>query len=191
MDYEHLPFKCRNYQEHGHFQRHCPKLAAGKEDAEGWQKVKKSRTATNAKSKDKMAQEPPTVGISKPSRQEPMNETQSPILAPEEEETRASQDPIVPIPKSVVSSQSKEHISLGSETGVKSFEEGDTETSSPSGTPDQPKRGRKTEKKRRKEQSYKDVVQGSQHTIPEMMNTRSEMKLGKTPKEGHPPHPGK
>ena len=47
------------------------------------------------------------------------------------------------------------------------------------------------EKKRREEQSYKEVVQGSQYTILEMVNTRSGVKLGKTPKGGHPPHPGK
>ena len=191
LDYEHLPFKCRNCQEHGHFQRHCPKLAAGKEDAEGWQKVKKSRTANNAKSKEKTSQEPPTVGSSKSSHQEPPNEAQTPIYAPEVEGTRAPQGPTVPIPHPVVSSQSKEHISLGSETGAESFEEGDTEASSPSSSQDQPKRGRKTEKKRREEQSYKDVVQGSQHTIPEMMNTRLGMKLGKTPKGGHPSHSSK
>ena len=138
-----------------------------------------------------MAQEPPTVGSSKPSCQEPPNEAQSPILAPEEEETRASQGPTVPIPKNDVPSQSKEHISLGSKIGVESSEEGDTEASSLSGSPDQPKRGRKTEKKRREEQSYKDVVQGSQHTIPEMMNTRSGLKHGKTPKGANPSHSGK
>jgi hypothetical protein len=46
LDYEHLPFKCRNCQEHGHFQRHCPKMQTnGKEDAEGWQKVKKGKNS--------------------------------------------------------------------------------------------------------------------------------------------------
>ena len=44
VDYEHLPFKCRTSQEHGHFQRNCPKnQIAEKEDAEGWQKVKKTK----------------------------------------------------------------------------------------------------------------------------------------------------
>jgi 2-methylcitrate dehydratase PrpD len=80
---------------------------------------------------------------------------------------------------------------LDTNTGAETPEEEDTEVSSPKGTPDQPKRGRKTEKKRREEQSYKEVVQGTQYTILEMVNTRSGVKLGKTPKGGLPPHPGK
>jgi hypothetical protein len=61
-------------------------------------------------------------------------------------------------------------------------DEEDTEVSSPKGSPDQPKRGRKTEKKKREELSYKEVAQGSQHTIPEMINTRQGSKQGRTPK---------
>ena len=46
LDYEQLPFKCRNCQEHGHFQRNYPKAHLDdKEDGEGWQKVKKSKAA--------------------------------------------------------------------------------------------------------------------------------------------------
>ena len=166
-------------------------MATGKEDAEGWQKVKKGKISNNAKSKEKTTQEPPKEGSTKPVPQEDSNVAQTPTNGPEAEEARTPQASIDPTPKHDDSSPLKEHISLGSETGAESSEEGDTKISSPSSTPDQPKRGRKTEKKRREEQSYKDVVQGSQHTIPEMMNTRSGMKLGKTPKGGHPPHRGK
>ena len=123
--------------------------------------------------------------------QEDPNVAQNPENIPEAEEARAPQDPTGPIHQPGVASPSKEHISLGSEIGAESSEEGDTEASNQSGTTDQPKRGRKTERKRREEQSYKDVVQGSQHTIPEMMNTRSGLKLGMTPKGGHHPTPGK
>ena len=50
MDYEHLPFKCRACQEHGHFQRNCPKIQTlEKDEAEGWQKVKKSKAAPKPK----------------------------------------------------------------------------------------------------------------------------------------------
>ena len=50
VDYEHLPFKCRACQEHGHFQRNCPKLQTQeKEEAEGWQKVKKSKIVPKTK----------------------------------------------------------------------------------------------------------------------------------------------
>ena len=52
------------------------------------------------------------------------------------EEVRAPQAPINLVPQPVVSSPSKEHIILGSETGAESSEEGDTEASSLSGTPD-------------------------------------------------------
>jgi hypothetical protein len=63
LDYEHLPFKCRNCQEHGHFQRNCPKLqASGTEDAEGWQKVRRGKNSQNAKNRDKMNQEPSKRG---------------------------------------------------------------------------------------------------------------------------------
>ena len=191
LDYEHLPFKCRNCQEHSHFQRHCPKLAEEKEDADGWQKVKKGKNPNSIKSKEKANQELPKGDNSKSSPQGNPDEAQNPTNAPGREEVRASQGPTSSTPHPAIPSQSKEPLSLGSETGAESSEEGDTEISSPSGSPNQPKRGRKSEKKRREEQSYKDMVQGSQHTIPEMMNTRSGMKIGKTPKGGHPPQPGK
>lgn len=44
MDYEQLPFKCRTYHEHGHFQRNCPKSPTGdKADEEGWKEIKKGK----------------------------------------------------------------------------------------------------------------------------------------------------
>jgi hypothetical protein len=52
VDYEHLPFKCRNCQEHGHFQRNCPKAQTpDKEDIEGWQKVKRNKAAQKPREK--------------------------------------------------------------------------------------------------------------------------------------------
>jgi hypothetical protein len=42
LDYEQIPFKCRQCHEHGHFQRNCPKNQVSDEDA-GWQKVKKGK----------------------------------------------------------------------------------------------------------------------------------------------------
>jgi len=50
LDYEQLPFKCRLCHEHGHFQRDCPK-AKPQEDEEGWQKVKKGKTASKPQEK--------------------------------------------------------------------------------------------------------------------------------------------
>ena len=43
LDYEQLPFKCRQCHEHGHFQRNCPKSQIS-EEGEGWKKFKKGKT---------------------------------------------------------------------------------------------------------------------------------------------------
>jgi hypothetical protein len=44
LAYEQLPFKCKNFHEHGHFLRNCPKAQLeDKEGGEGWQKVKKGK----------------------------------------------------------------------------------------------------------------------------------------------------
>jgi hypothetical protein len=192
LDYEHLPFKCRNCQEHGHFQRNCPKTqVSGKEDAEGWQKVKRGKNSHNAKNKDKMNQEPPKEGNPRKNVQEIPKGKQTPTKEPEGEENQTPLAPVEPISPTKSTSPSKENISLDTNTDVETPEEEDTEVSSPKGTPDQPKRGRKTEKKRREEQTYKEVAQGTQYTILEMVNTRSGAKLGKTPKGAPPSHPGK
>ena len=90
----------------------------------------------NARSKEKTTQRPPKEGSSKTIHQEDPKVAPTPANIPEVEESRAPQDPIDPIPQPGVSSPLKEHISLGSEIGVESSEEGDTEASSPSGTPD-------------------------------------------------------
>ena len=151
LDYEHLPFKCRNCQEHGHFQRYCPKLAVEREDVEGWQKVTKGKPTNIPRSQEKTAQAPPKEGRPKTANQEKPNAAQNPEKIPESEAIQAPQDPFDPALQSGVASPSKYHISLGSETGADTTKEGDTEASSQSGTPDQPKRGWKTEKKRREE----------------------------------------
>ena len=55
LDYEQLPFKCRNCQEHGHFQRNCPKAQPDdKEDGEGWKKVKKSKASLKPSGKKRL-----------------------------------------------------------------------------------------------------------------------------------------
>lgn len=50
LDYEQLPFKCRLCQEHGHFQRNCPKSQVTVEE-EGWQQVKKGKSASKNQGK--------------------------------------------------------------------------------------------------------------------------------------------
>ena len=55
LDYEQLPFKCRNFHEHGHFQRNCPKAQPeDKEEGEGWKKVKKGKAATKPAKKKRV-----------------------------------------------------------------------------------------------------------------------------------------
>jgi hypothetical protein len=81
----------------------------------------------------------------------------------------------------------EEHIPLGSETSA-DIDVGATETSSPVGTPEKAHRGRKPERKKREEKSYKDVTAGVHHTIPDMIETRSSKK-GKASKGATPPPP--
>jgi hypothetical protein len=194
LDYEHLPFKCRNCQEHGHFQRNCPKKqTTGKEDAEGWQKVKRGKNSNNARGKDKRNQEPIKGG--QPS-QNVYNVHESPQKNPSPADgTVGDVDP--PLGPSETISPTKrpspdnEYIRLNSNTDTETQEEEEGEASSPKGTPEQPKRGRKSEKKRREEQASKEVAQGIQYSLPEMVHTRSGAKPGKTPKGGLPPPPNK
>ena len=79
----------------------------------------------------------------------------------------------------------EEHISLGTENGA-DLDGGATETSSLVGTPEKATRGRKPERKKREEKSYRDVTAGLQQTIPDMMETRSTKK-GKASKGATPP----
>jgi hypothetical protein len=137
LDYEHLPFKCRNCQEHGHFQRNCPKMQTnGKEDAEGWQKVKRGKNSYNAKSKDKMNQEPPKNGNPKQNVQEAPKEKRTPTKEPEGEKNQTPLAPVEPISPSKSSNLNKENISLDTNTDSETPEEEDTEVSIPKGTPD-------------------------------------------------------
>ena len=79
----------------------------------------------------------------------------------------------------------EEHISLGTKTRADSNGEA-TETSSSVGTPEKAPRGRKLERKKREEKSYRDVTTELQQTISDMMETRSTKK-GKASKGATPP----
>ena len=49
LNYKQLPFKCRGYQEYGHFIRNCPKKPETQLDkTEGWKKVNRSRPKNHA-----------------------------------------------------------------------------------------------------------------------------------------------
>ena len=80
----------------------------------------------------------------------------------------------------------EDHVSLSSESGADLDGEA-TETSNSHRTPKRPSRGRKPKKNKREDKSYRDVVQGSQQTIPEMISTRTTRKQGKALKEATTP----
>ena len=101
-----------------------------------------------------MNQEPPKKGNPVPNPQETSNEVQNPAHGTEAGEAGEAPGSHSPSDSGLhrsASSLPKDHSILGSETGADSSEEGDTEASSPSVSPNQPKRGRKPEKKRREE----------------------------------------
>ena len=197
LDYEHLPFKCRLCQEHehGHFQRNCPKnQALDKEETEGWHKVKRSKPASKPKEpRPDHTQNQPQANVNPP--KEPQAKDINPPKEPEKEcieiashsaaspenPSRKNNDPIA---KEALRSD-EENITLDSETGADS-DGGATETSSSVGTPERNPRGRKPDRKKREEKSYRDVTAGVQQTIPDMIETRSSKK-GRAPKGATPP----
>ena len=195
MDYEHIPFKCRASQEHGHFQRNCPKIQTPeKEEAEGWQKVKKSKAAP--KPKDPRAVQAKDQPLVNPRHlKEPLKEGASSSKESTKETTEIASQPTSPSkapakeksdhPAKEPQKLDDEHITIGSDPGAES-DEGATETSSSVGTPEKNPRGRKPERKKREEKSYRDVTAGVQQTIPDMIETKSSKK-GRAPKGATPP----
>ena len=113
-----------------------------------------------------MNQEPSKEGNPKNSAPENPKSQETPIIVIEEGGNQQPVAPVNPIPGAKSISTSKENTSLNTNTDAETLDEEDTEASSPKGSPGQPKRGRKPEKKRREELSYKEVTQGTQHTIP-------------------------
>jgi hypothetical protein len=151
-----------------------------KEDGEGWQKVKKGNAT---KTKEKKSQYPEKKNLSRPEVNEgPAKSTE--VTEPQLHDPSTSEIP-EPTPEPTISKNldksQDEHISLRMESGGQS-DGGTSESSSSHGTPERPSRGRKPKKKKREEQSYWNIAQGAQHTIPEMMSTRSTRKQGKAPK---------
>ena len=129
-----------------------------------------------------MPQDPPKEGNPKNNSQDSPKIQENPTIAIDEGENQQSGVPVSPSIGAKSIGSSKEDTNLDTNTEAEIEEEEDTEASSPKGTPDQPRRGRKSEKKRREELSYKEVTLGTQHTIPAMINTRQGSKQGKTPK---------
>ena len=87
LDYEQLPFKCRQCHEHCHFQRNCPKIQSP-EEGEGWQKVKKGKTnANNPEKRTTMDMQTQPSSTNKPSKEA---SKEDPIVIPNPKE---HQDP--------------------------------------------------------------------------------------------------
>eukprot|EP00253_Pinus_taeda_P014893 PITA_14893 len=161
LDYEQLPFKCRIFHEHGHFQRNCPKAPLGdKGEEEGWKEIKKENHVET--------------------------EDQSKKGKETEEETNV---PLTEVDQGG-SAGNNEHISLASDSGEES-EERDSESDNSQISPIKSTRGRKSKKKQREEKNYMDVLQGSQKTLKGMMNTRSGRKHNKASKGASPSQPSK
>jgi len=192
LDYEHLPFKCRNCQEHGHFQRNCPKIQSSRtEDAEGWQKVRRGKNSQNTKNGDKRPQDLSKEGNLKETPQDNPKIQGNSTIVIDEGESQPSRTPVSPSAEGKSTEESKEDTNLEVNSEDETEEEEETEVSSPQCTPSQPRRGRKTGKKKREEQAHKEVVQGSQNTIIAMIHTRNGSKQGKTPKGVPLPHSSK
>jgi hypothetical protein len=192
LDYEHLPFKCRNCQEHGHFQRNCPKIQASRtEDAEGWQKVRRGKNSQNTKNKDKRTQDPFKEGTPKETPQDNTKKQGNSTIVIDAGESQPSRTPENPSAEGKGTEDSKEDTNLEINSEAETEEEEETVVSSPQCTPIQTRRGRKTEKKKREEQAHREVAQGSQNTIPAMVHPRNGPNQGKTPKGVPHPHTSK
>ena len=95
-----------------------------------------------------MHQEPSKEGNPKNSAQENPKTQGNPTIVIEEGGNQQPGAPVSPSTGAKSISSSKEDTNLDTNTEAETVEEEDTEASCPKGTPDQPKRGRKTEKKR-------------------------------------------
>jgi hypothetical protein len=98
LDYEHLSFKCRNCQEHGHFQRNFPKLQTSRtEDVEGWKKVRRGKNLQSIKNRDKMPQDPPKEGNPKNTSQDSPKTQENPAIAIDEGEINNQEFQCAPV----------------------------------------------------------------------------------------------
>jgi hypothetical protein len=204
LDYEQLPFKCRGCHEYGHFQRNCPKEPCmAKDTNDGWQQVGRERTHTKTKGprseKTALAHQadPGSIKDTRNSGMETdserINETTEVVMQPslaEEPEQQRSNPELVEI-----SSQEKEKDqaqdprepgkALATEEGEISTGSSSEEDSSNELTPKKPRRGRKSKIAEREKETYKDVLNGSQPTIKQLINVRQTRKKSKAFQGGH------
>jgi hypothetical protein len=199
LDYEQLSFKCRGCHEYGHFQRNCPKSSpTEKVGEEGWQQARKGKS--KAKGQRNEQTNPPNANSSGTKE----TENSFSIMAKEVEEGEPS--PSKEAQEGAKRDQNSEEKGNhpaeeeGVQTnspqrpeGSQNIEEGEISIGSDSDeanevwvTPKKTGRGRKTKKAERDQETYKDVLNGSQPTIKQLISVRHTRKQAKASQGGHP-----
>jgi hypothetical protein len=206
LDYEQFSFKCRGCHEYGHFQRNCPKALQEKEKEEGWQQPRKGRSKPSGPRRDN-----PTSAPSNPRIQHTTNsfkelgnegEAMPSSSTGQDEEGRKAQNQEVE-----GTSKASEGVEIGGTQGTKEgeippsrneVEQGNEEgeisswnetegTSEAWDTPKRPSRGRKSRKAEREKEMYKNILQGAQPTLKQVIEVRQTRKQAKAFQGGHSP----
>jgi hypothetical protein len=199
LDYEQLPFKCRGCHEYGHFQRNCPKNPpTEKVGEEGWQQARKGKSKAKGQRNEQTV--PPYAKTSGTKE----TENNFSILAKEVDE--GEPDPSKDAQEGAKGNQNSEdkgnqpaeeegaqNNSPQRLEGSQNIEEGEISIGSDSDeanevwvTPKKTGRGRKTKKAERDQETYKDVLNGSQPTIKQLISVRQTRKQAKASQGGHP-----
>jgi hypothetical protein len=200
LDYEQLLFKCRGCHEYDHFQRNCPKNpSTEKAGEEGWQQARNGKPKVKGPLNEKTT--PPQTKILGTKE----TENSFSILAKEvdEEEPDPSKDvqeegekgnqnpedkgnPIAEEEGAQDNSPQRLEGSQNIEEGKISIASDSEDASEAWATPKKTGRGRKTKKAERDQETYKDVLKGSQPTIKQLINVRHMRKEAKASQGGHP-----
>jgi hypothetical protein len=199
LDYEQLPFKCRGCHEYGHFQRNCPKIPnIEKAGDEGWQQARKGKAKTKGQRSEKIV---PTQAKNPGTKEKENNfsilaresgeEEADPSKEAQEEEARGNQTP-EDKGNQLPAEEGEKNKSPQRMEGSQDIEEGEISTGSDSegaseawATPQKKGRGRKTKKAERDQETYKDVLKGSQPTIKQLISVRHTRKQAKASQGGH------
>jgi hypothetical protein len=203
LDYEQLSFKCRGCHEYGHFQRNCPKdLNKDRETSEGWQQARRGRPSSKVKGTrpEKMTQaHPEEQGANVETGNSGMRTDlekgkdateKEPLPNPEvdpEPRYPTSEPTEIPMQERVREQgpKSKENNKDPEVEEGEVFSDSNTEEDSGTDiTPKKPNRGRKTKKVEREKETYKDVLNGSQPTIKQLISVRQTRKKSRAPQGG-------
>jgi hypothetical protein len=177
LDYEQLPFKCRKCHVYGHFARNCPTNAEpekGKE--EGWNQVKRAKiNHKNQKPGGPLAKGLIRLMLTRPPPKTAQENKFDPLSQQRDRRhTKRDRNPKVqssrkgtpqlppkeltedPKGKTLEDEEEEQETEESEEEG----EIGESQTSVRRST-----RGRKTDKEKREQETYKDKLQGSQPTL--------------------------